>query len=231
MRRIALAAGLLFAAAALGGVARSDDAHAVGGQPAAGDSITVTGNGAVASVPTTAVLALGVDVRAATATAALAADADAMRKVIAAVEAAGGRQVQTQSVSLSQAFGQNGEPTGYEASNTVAATVEVERAGAVIDAAVAADANQVSGPTLSAADQAKLYRQALEAAMTDARLSAETLAAAAGRTLGRVTSVVEGGGVTPLPVAAHAAASDLGTPIQAGTQQTTANVTVTFALA
>ena len=59
----------------------------------------------------------------------------------------------TQSVSLSQVLGQNGEPTGFAASNVVTATVDVERAGAVIDGAVEAGANQVNGPTMSVADQ------------------------------------------------------------------------------
>ena len=100
----------------------------------------------------------------------------------------------------------------------------------MIDAAVDAGANQVNGPTRSVADQGKLYQQALTAAMANARLSAETLAAAAGRSLGKVTSVVEGGGSTPVPMYAKAVASDVSTPIEAGTQQTTASVTVTFAL-
>ena len=127
-------------------------------------------------------------------------------------------------------FGQNGEPTGFAASNVVSTTVDLDRAGAVIDAAVEAGANQVNGPTMSVADQGKLYRQALKAAVADARLSAETIAAAAGRSLGKVTAVVESGGSTPVPMFEKAAASDAGTPIEAGTQQTTASVTVTFAL-
>ena len=82
---------------------------------------------------------------------------------------------------------------------------------------------------MSVADQSSLYRQALKAAMADARLSAETLAAAAGRSLGKVTTVVESGSTAPQPMFAKAAA-DSGTPIEAGTQETTAQVTVTFAL-
>jgi hypothetical protein len=230
MKRIALAAVLLLAAAAIAGVARPEGAQAVDGQPQSTDSITVAGSGAVTAVPTTATFTFGVDTRAATARGAIAANAREMREVIAAVKAAGGRQVGTQSVSLLQVFGANNEPSGFAASNVVSAVVDLDRAGAVIDAAVAAGANQVNGPAMSVADQGKLYRQALTAAMADARLSAETLAAAAGRSLGKVTSVVESGGSTPVPMYEKAAASDGGTPIEAGTQQTTANVTVTFAL-
>jgi len=231
MKRIALAAALLLAAAAVAGVARPEGAHAVDGQAQSTDSITVSGNGSVNAVPTTAVVSLGVDVRADTAKGALAANGREMRQVIAAVKSAGGRDVGTQSVSLSQVLGQNGETSGFEATNTVSATVDLGRAGALIDAAVEAGANQVSGPTMSVADQGALYRQALKAAMADAKLSAETIAAAAGRSLGKVTAVVEGGGATPEPMFAKAQASDAGTPVEAGTQETTASVTVTFALA
>jgi hypothetical protein len=176
------------------------------------------------------VFSFGVDVRAATAKAAVAANAREMRQVIAAVKAAGGREVGTQSVSLSQVLGENGDPSGFAASNVVSATVGLDTAGAVIDAAVAAGANQVNGPTMSVADQGKLYRQALAAAVANARLSAETIASAAGRSLGKVTTVVDSGGSAPVPMFEKAAASDSGTPIEAGTQQSTASVTVTFAL-
>lgn len=230
MKRIALAAALLLALAAVAGVARPEGAHAVDGQTASGDSITVAGNGAVSALPSAAVLSFGVDTRAATAKAALAANARDMRQVIAAVKAAGGRDVGTLSVSLSQVLGDNAEANGFAASNTVTAGTDVGRAGALIDAAVEAGANQVNGPGLSVADQGALYRKALTAAMADARLSAETLAAAAGRSLGKVTSVAEGGGVTPMPMAEKAAAMDAGTPVEAGAQQVTASVTVTYAL-
>lgn len=230
MKRIAHAAVLLLAVAAVAGVGRPEGAHAVDGQTASGDSITVAGNGSVFATPTSAVLSFGVDSRAQTAKAALAANARDMRAVIAAVKAAGGKDVGTLSVSLSQVLGHDGEQNGFAASNAVTATTDVGRAGALIDAAVDAGANRVSGPGLSVADQGALYRKALKAAMDDARLSAETLAVAAGRALGKVTSVTEGGGATPVPFAEKAAATDAGTPVEAGVQQVTASVTVAFAL-
>ena len=198
MKRIVIAAALLLAAAALAGVARPEGAHAVDSTPAA-RFVTVAGSGSVVAVPTPPSLSLGVTSRGDTAQAALAANAREMRKVIDAVKAAGGRDVGTQSVSLSQVLGDNGELKGYAASNVVGATIDVKQAGAVIDAAVEAGANQVYGPSLSVDDQAALYRQALKAAMVNARAQrAETLAGAAGRTLGKVTSISEGGG--PMPV-------------------------------
>lgn len=230
MKRLAIAAALLLAAAALAGVARPEGARAVEAS-ADGDSVTVTGSGSVASVPNRAVLSLGVDSRAATARAATTTNAREMRRVIDALRAAGAGDISTQSVSLSAVFGENSAVTGYTASNVVTATVDVGRAGAVIDAAVEAGANQVWGPSLSSSDQRKLYLEALKAAVADAREKAQTLAAASGRSLGTVTEVVESGGYAPVPLMEKAAAADSGTPVVAGPQETTASVTVTFALA
>ena len=230
MKRIALAAILLVAAAAVAGVARPEGASAVEAPSQASDTITVSGSGSVSAVPTTAVFSFGVDSRAETAKAALTANSREMRLVIAAVKAAGGKNVGTQSVSLSQAFGDDGAPSGFAASNVVTTSVGLDRVGSLIDAAVEAGANQVNGPSLAVEDQEKLYRQALEEAVADARKSAQVLAAAAGRSLGRVTSIVEGGGSGPMPLYEKAAAADAGPPIEAGTQQTTAQVTVTFVL-
>jgi uncharacterized protein len=229
MRRVAIAAAFLLVAAALVGVARPDGARAVDSSPAA-DLVTVGGSGTVVAVPTHASLSLGVNSRGDSARAALAANAREMRKVIDAVKAAGGQDVGTESVSLSEVLGDNGEPKGYAASNIVSATIDVRQAGAVIDAAVAAGANQVYGPSLSVDDQATLYRQALKAAVDDARLRAQTLAAAAGRTLGKVTSISEAGAPTPVESFQKAAVSDAPTPIEAGTQETSASVTITFEL-
>src|SRR5215207_9894572 len=61
--------------------------------------ITVVGTASVSSVPDRAELSFGVESQGQTAKAALAANAAEMRKVIAALKAAGGTNVKTQSVS------------------------------------------------------------------------------------------------------------------------------------
>jgi uncharacterized protein YggE len=221
---IVLALGL--AAATLPGTASSAAADPGG--------ITVQGTASVTSVPDRAELSFGVESQGQTAKAALAANASEMRKVIAALKAAGvaAADIKTQSVSLSPRYNDKNEPQGFVAANSVSATIkELARAGAVIDAAVDAGANQVYGPSLSRGDQAELYRQALKVAVANARASAQAIAGAANVSLGRVTTVVEGGGA-PSPVAytlEKAGAAD-STPIEPGTQQTTASVTVTFSV-
>ena len=118
---------------------------------------------------------------------------------------------------------------GFVATNTVSATIEeLAKAGAVIDAAVEAGANQVYGPSLSLGDQDELYRDALEAAVADARASAQALAAAANVSLGRVTTIVEGGGSPRRAVRGRQGDGAGSTPIEPGTQQVIAAVSVTF---
>ncbi len=219
---VVLAAAL--AAATLPGSASSAAAEAGG--------ITVQGTASVTSVPDRAEVSFGVESQGQTARAALAANATEMRRVIAAVKAAGGTDVKTQSVSLSPRYNETNEVQAFVATNSVSATIKaLAKAGAVIDAAVNAGANQVYGPSLSTGDQTELYRQALKAAVANARANAQVLAAAANLSLGRVTAIVEGGGgPQPLPYAADKAMAVESTPIEPGTQQTTASISVTFAV-
>jgi hypothetical protein len=218
-----LALAAVVAAATLPGSASSAAAEEGG--------ITVQGTASVTSVPDRAELSFGVESQGQTAKAALAANAAEMRRVLAALRSAGASDLKTQYVSLSPRLGEQNEVQAYIATNSVSATIkQLARAGAVIDAAVDAGANQVYGPTLSRGDQSDLYAQALKAAVANARESAQALAAAANVSLGRVTAIVEGGGApAPMPLAA-AKAEDASTPIEAGSQQVTATVSVTFSV-
>jgi uncharacterized protein YggE len=228
MKRIALAAGVLLAAAALAGVLRPEGAGAVDPAPAT-DTVSVTGTGVVTAAPDRAEISAGVETRAPTAKAALAANGAAMQKVIEALRANGGKNVTTQTVSLSTAFDQNGRPSGFVASNIASAETTLDGAGALIDAAVAAGANTIYGPSLSRSDADALYRQALTKAVDDAKSRAEILAKATGRSLGRVTAISETG-APPLPIYAKASAAQDSTPVVSGPQETTATVSVTYEL-
>jgi uncharacterized protein len=228
MKRIALAAGLLLATAALAGVLRPEGASAVD-PPSGVDTVTVSGTGSVTAVPDRAEVAAGVETRAATARAALSANGAAMQKVLAALRSGGGKDVTTQTVSLSTAFDDNGQPNGFVASNVASAETTLAGAGALIDAAVAAGANTIYGPSLSRSDAEALYRQALEKAVADAEERAAILAKAAGRGLGRVTAMTESG-TSEAPMYARSAAAQDSTPVVSGPQETTATVSVTYEL-
>jgi len=229
MRRLLIPITSLLALAALAAVVHAGDAPAAAG--AASGDITVQGTASVSAVPDRAQLFVGVQSQGATAKAALAANGAELRRVLAALRNAGATDLQTQSVSLNSRHADGGSVQGFTAQNSVSATVrDLARAGAVIDAAVAAGANQISGPSLTHSNPAVLYRQALRAAVAEARLSAQALAAASNLTLGAITSVVEGG-AAPVPLAAmNRSADEAGsTPIEPGQQEVTASVSVTFA--
>ena len=227
MKKIAVVLGLVVAAVAAVAVLQPGGAGAVDPPPTT-DTVTVSGEGVVLAVPDRAEISAGVETRAPTARAALQANASAMADVLEALRSAGGTDVTTQSVSLSTSFDDKGSPNGFVASNIASATVAFAKAGALIDAAVAAGANTVYGPSPSRSDADTLYREALAKAVADASGRAAVLAKAAGRELGRVTAISESG-AAPVPVFAKAAA-DASTPVESGPQETTASVSVTYEL-
>jgi hypothetical protein len=231
MKRLLLvtAAGLAVVALA-GAVGLPDLAGAQDAAPAE-DSVTVSGVGSVETVPNEATMSFGAETRRPTAQAAVAANADVMRRILSALRQAGGRNLATQWVSVYPSTDETGQVTGYAASNSVAAVSDIDDAPALIDAAAEAGANQISGPGLSSSNADALYRQALAKAVDDARLNAEVLAKAAGRSLGAITTIVEGGTSQPGPLYREAAqATDASTPIVPGERETSASVSVTFAL-
>jgi uncharacterized protein YggE len=227
MKKIAVVLGLLVAVAAAVAVLQPSGAGAVD-PPATTDTVTVSGEGAVLAVPDRAEISAGVETRAQTARAALQANATAMERVLQALRAGGGTDVTTQTVSLSTSFDNQGTPNGFVASNIASATVAFDKAGSLIDAAVAAGANTVYGPSPSRSDADALYRQALAKAVADAGERAAVLAKAAGRELGRVTTISESGS-GPVPVFDKAAVA-APTPVESGPQETTASVSVTYEL-
>jgi uncharacterized protein YggE len=196
-------------------------------------TITVHGTGIVETVPTSAVFSFGVSATGNTATAALAADSARMNKVIAALRRKGIAEadIQTSSISLAPNQSPRGDKIlNYTATNSVTARIRgIAKAGPVIDAAVQAGANQITGPSLTPTDQRLLSRRALNAAVADARARAQVIAGATRVSLGAVRSVSEDSN-SPLPVGAFAADKASSTPVAAGTVQTQADVTVTFAI-
>ena len=230
MKKTLLIAGVLLLAAALAGVAQPHFAKSA--DTPTNRTITVTGNGAVTAVPDRASWDFGVTAQAATAKDALAQASAAATQLIAALKNAGvaGADLQTSGISLWPQTDSDGRSiVAYQASESVSARIAIAKAGALVDAATAAGATTVSGPSLDIADRSALYQQALAKAVDDAKAKAKTLADAAGVTLGQVKSIVEGSAATPGPIPFAAKAADASTPVEAGTQETDATVTVVFA--
>ncbi|HEX3686042.1 MAG TPA: SIMPL domain-containing protein [Gaiellaceae bacterium] len=228
--KIGLVATVLAAVVAFVGVGRPDFAR---GSAASGRTVTVTGTGSVESVPNRAGFSVGVSSDGSTARAALAANADKASNVIEALRAAGVAKadLQTTDVTVSPRWDDRGRQDGFTAHSSVQVDVaSVSRAGAILDAAVAAGATETSGPSFDRSDRSELYRNALKAAFADARGKAATLAGEAGASVGAVRRIEESPGLQPMPLFAARAAGDSATPIEPGTTEVQATVTVTFSL-
>jgi len=156
-------------------------------------TISVTGEGSLTAANDTARVGFGVEGRGATRQVALRRSSANLRRVLAALRELGvaDRDLRTRGVSVARRRDRRGRRLpGYIARGGATAVVrDVTRAGAVVDAAVAAGAASVDGPSFFIDDPQALLRRALVAAFRDARSKAEALAAEAGLTLGRTISI------------------------------------------
>jgi uncharacterized protein YggE len=204
-------------------------------------SIRVTGDARVSARPDRVQIDLGVQTQAPLSQDAANSNARSLDAVLAAVRKAAGPsgQLKTVSYSLSpnyQYHSSGGEPTitGYTALNVVQVTLDdLGRIGDVIDAATRAGANRVQGIQFTLRDQDAVRAEALREAATRARAEAEVLAGALNLKVLRVLTVEE---ASPqiIPVRAHmavartaASAAEVATPVEAGTLELSANVTLT----
>jgi uncharacterized protein YggE len=229
--------GLIVAVAAL-----SVRPGPVAGAPATGTdlalhTLTVQGSGKVTVVPDVARVYLGVTLTKPTVKEARDAAAKAMTNVIAAIKGLGvaDADLQTTGLSLSARYA-NGSSTkivGYVISEQVQVTVrDLDKAGDVVDVATAKGATDVNGISFELADPAKAMDDARAAAIAAARTSGLAMAGAAHVTLGAVVSISDGSAPSPIyyGAAGAAPAADLRTPVQPGTQDVSAMVTVVFEL-
>lgn len=206
-------------------------------------TISVTGTGRVSVRPDIADLRLGVTITAETVEAARAANAAAMTAVIDSLKAEGiaDGDIQTANLNLSPAYdySTNTNPprlVGYTYSNTVAVTLrDLAQVPPAIDGALAAGATSLESIVFRVADPSPAERRAREAAIADARARAETLASAAGVSITGVAAIAEATSGMPVPMykgrMAAMAARDASTPVEAGTNELSVTVGVTYLIA
>jgi uncharacterized protein YggE len=203
--------------------------------------VIASATGEATLIPDRATLMLAVETRAQTASAAGAANARLQQSVIAAIVSKGirGEQISTAGYNLhpNERYSPEGQRTllGYIARNTIAVRLErIDQVGPVIDAALGAGANVVSGLRLYSSKFEEVRRTALQEAVRKAREDAQVLATAAGGTLGAIIELQTTDGYGPRPMyemavmsAARAAAD---TPVVAGEQTVTVTVTTRWSL-
>ena len=216
----------------------------VTGAPATGTTpaehtITVSASGKVTLVPDVARVNLGVTITKSTVKAVREAGAKSMTDIIAALKGLGiaDADIQTTNLSLYPQYGNGSTPkiVGYQISEQVQVTVrDLDKAGDVVDAAAAKGATDVNGISFEIAEPAKAQNDARAAAVAAARASAQAMASAANVTLGAVVSITDATPVSPIYYGYGAmktgAIPDTATPVQPGTQDLSATVTVVFAI-
>lgn len=214
------------------------DAHPPTPVPPEG-SIVVTGTGTVSVVPDVVELRLGIVVARPTVEAARAEAATVMDAVLAAVRAVGvaARDVRTTLLSVQPRYdyrdGLAPILTGYELVNTVEVTVrDTATVADVVDGGLRAGATSMDGLSFRVADPLPAEREARIRAVAAAHARAEVLAAAAGLTILGVADIVEGAAAGPpgprFKAERMLMASDVATPVEAGSTEIAVTVTVNY---
>lgn len=204
-------------------------------------TLVTSGRAEVRAEPDLAVFTAGVDTRATTVEEARAANAQIMNAVRAKLLAAGADEklLQTRGFRVNpewQHNPQDGSRTliGYVVSHTLEVTVtDLNMLGALLDTALQAGANQLSGPTFGLSNQADVEARALTEAIRKARAKAEVMARAAGVFLQRVVQINEHvaapfGGAMEMSLARASFADAAPTTISPGEIAVTATVNMTF---
>jgi uncharacterized protein YggE len=202
--------------------------------------IVTMGEGEAQVTPDRARIHVAVETRAPTAAAAAAANSRIQQAVLTRLRALGipnerlltiGYNVQPE-YQYDRQGGGRPRISGYVARNNVRADVwEIDRVGAVIDAALAAGANSISGLDFYSSREDEIRREALADAVRKARADAEAMAVAAGGRLGPLIEIQSGGYFRPpppMPMVGNVrmeAAQAADTPISPGEQTFRTNVT------
>jgi len=198
--------------------------------------ITVTGQAAVSVAPDTVLVRVGVSSHGKTAREASDTNAKRMTAVLGAIKASGiaERDIQTSRLSLQPQYDPNKGGTanllGFLVTNQLTVRIhEIGQLPAILDRAIGAGANEMSGIEFVVSEQSKLLDQARDDAIADAYRKAELYAKAAGAKLGRVVAITEEGAPSPPhPVTAMRAGA---VPVVPGEQTLRATVTVSYEMA
>ncbi len=158
------------------------------------ETITVVGKSGMEATPDVAKVSLGVSSRAATPSIAREDNTAAINATLAALAEMGieEKDIQTTNMNMWNNYDSNGNLTGYRMSTDLTVYVrDITKAGDVVDAAIAAGANELNGVSYLLSNEDEMYNTALADAIALARTKAEVLAEAAGKTVGQVKKVDE----------------------------------------
>jgi uncharacterized protein YggE len=196
-------------------------------------TVQANGSSTLMVTPDQASLDVGVVTFAATAQDSASQNATQTTAVINAVKAVLGSTgtVQTLSYSVSPRYAANSSTiNGYTTNNTLrVVTSDLSIIGRLIDAGNGAGANSVGSLNFGLQDPDPSVQQALAAATKQAMAHATAIAGGLGAKVGAVVSAQEGSSYTPV-VMAGAAGLATSTPVQTGTVNVYASVTLVVQL-
>ena len=196
-----------------------------------GRHVRVSGSATLRVPPDRVSFSVGVESTHPNVSEAFRANGRKVEAVIAALKAKGvqAAELQTSGLDISSRNPDGTPAKGYRVANRVTVTRErVDGVGELIEAAVAAGANEASQLSFFVADPSAAQGQGLDQAFAAARAKAETLAKLAGQRLGEALCVSESGGVPPpMPMARFQAAQ---AAVEPGTEAITFGVEVVFQL-
>lgn len=209
-------------------------------QPLTGTRLDVVATGEANRVPDLVRINAGVATLAPTATEAIRQNAERMESVRATLRRAGvaERDIQTSSISLYPDWrhleNRTPELIGYRAQNQVSVRFrDIANSGRILDALVAAGANEINGPMFMIERPEEALDEARTKAIDTARRRADLYARALGMRVVRILSVSEAGMgymPPPQPVMMREMAAQASTDIVPGEQTLNVSVTVSFEL-
>ena len=171
-------------------------------------TVSVSGTGEVAAEPDLAHVTLGVEARKPALADARSEVSATVERVLALCKSLGidPKRVNATRVQIQPEYSWNEKDRkrvllGYLVSRQVQVELrDLEVLGTLLERAVDAGVNQVNEPVLDSSRRKDLERDALAKAVEDARLNADTLARAAGATLGPVRTLNGATSAPPVPM-------------------------------
>jgi uncharacterized protein YggE len=206
-----------------------------------GPKLTVQGSGTVSATPDLLTVSVDIDVTDPNARASLVDDNTKASAVTAVLKQGGvaAKDIQTSNVSIQPQYTLAGAISGYEMTNTLTAKLRnFSTAGSVLDSltATAGNAARIDSLSFSIDDPSKIEDTARTDAVHQAVSHARSMAQAAGERLGPVCSLTDDSapdyGIEGPFGSASAAATNqsAAVPLEPGSQQVSAQITLVYAL-
>jgi uncharacterized protein YggE len=171
--------------------------------------IMVHGHAEIKTAPDVAYVTFAVTTDSKTSTWAAHTNAERSQSLMDALKKQGivGKDIQTLNYTLQAQYGTVNYKTvvtGYEATNTIQATVHnLTKVGTVIDAGTQIAGTQVQDTSFDLSDRRKVEGEALVSAIAIAREKADLMAGAAGVSVGPLINLTENSGEAPQPIYAN----------------------------